>query len=162
MKRPLTKWPASGATMAHCGVIPFPNHPCTLPASLAIYSCSLRSAFANDWKMEWALIIEWPGRERSPGSSQRGRQKHIGTSGDILIFGKFQFVMAQTGETRNEDHRRGRNPRHVQRVMAGPARQFHMRIPKTRSGLGNLRTQPGIEHHRRVIPTVLEMHRQPA
>jgi len=53
MKRPLTKWPASGATMAHCGVIPFPNHPCTLPASLAIYSCSLRSAFANDWEMEW-------------------------------------------------------------------------------------------------------------
>src|SRR6218665_2801595 len=46
-----------------CAVIPFPNHPCTSSASLAVHSYCLRLAFAstNDLEMELRPGRPFPG-----------------------------------------------------------------------------------------------------
>src|SRR6218665_816335 len=65
-------------------VIPFPNHACALPASLAVHSYCLRLAFAltNDWEMESRIRLLRLHRRAAPrAAARRGARCWVGGGG---------------------------------------------------------------------------------
>jgi hypothetical protein len=53
----------NASVVGSANLIPFPNHPCTLSASLAVRQYCPRFAFAGafDFETEWRFVSGWQG-----------------------------------------------------------------------------------------------------
>ena len=80
------------------------------------------------------VLLSTGRRKRAIGGFEHGVQEHVTAGGQILGLGVFDLVVADPADTGDEDHRGGRDARHVDGVMPGAADDVLVRIALCRGG----------------------------